>query len=138
MKRLLITLIGFIMLAGVACADILTWQKADPFPDEANGGYTIRFWSTDGTDRTQAAPYVANIPGADTLEYNIDSLQLLYDKEYSFQVWAYNGATECDDGSNIVTYTKAFPSSYIPPVNDLPTHIQIINPGNVNIQIVNK
>lgn len=134
MKRLLITLISFIMLMGVAYADRLVWEKPVSFPDEANGGYTIRFWSTGGTDRTEAIPYVASITGANNLEYNIDGLQLLFGLEYTFRVWAYNSNAE-SGGSNTVVYTRAAPL-YTPPINDLPTHIQIINPGDVNIQIV--
>ena len=137
MKKLILTLLAVLLLTGTAYAADLIWAKADPFPDEANGGYTLTFWSTDGTDRTQMAPYIANIPGANTLEYSLDALLLLFGVEYSFQMWAYNGATECDFGSNIVVYTRDFPNGYTPPGNDLPTHIQIINPGNVNIQIVN-
>lgn len=137
MKKLILTILAVLLLAGTAYAERLIWAKADPFPDEANGGYIVRFWSTDGTDRTQAVPYIATVPGADNLEYNLDALQLLYDKEYSLQVWAYNGAIESDAGSNIVTYTRDFPGGYTPPANDLPVHVQIINPGNVFIQITN-
>jgi len=130
-------MIIFLLVAGIAGADRLIWDKADPFPDETNGGYVVRFWSTDGTDRTQATPYIATVPGANTLEYSLDALLLLYGLEYSFQVWAYNGASECENGSNLVAYTRNFPTGYTPPVNDLPIHIQIINPGDINIQIVN-
>lgn len=136
MKKLFLTLLAVLFLAGTAYAERLIWEKPILFPDEANGGYTIRFWSTDGTDRTETVPYVDSITGADTLEYDIDGLRLLYDLEYTFQVWAYNSMGE-SDGSNTVTYVRAAPT-YIPPENDLPVHIQIVNPGNVNIQIINQ
>lgn len=135
MKKLILTLFAVLLLAGTAYAERLIWEKPTSFPDESNGGYTIRFWSTDGSDRTEAAPFVISFAGADILEYNIDSLQLLYGLEYTFRVWAYNSHDE-SGGSNTVVYVRAAPA-YTPPEDDLPTHIQIINPGDVNIQIIN-
>jgi len=129
------TMIIFLLVAGIAVADKAVWEKADPFPDEANGGYILRFWSTDGSDRTQALPYSVNIPGANTLEYNIDGLLLLYGLEYSFQCYAYNSSDE-SGGSNIATYTRDFPSTYTPPSDDLPTHVQIVTPGPVTIEVL--
>ncbi len=135
MKKLFLIFTAVLfLLAGTAYADKLIWDKADPFPDEANGGYTLKFWSTNGTDRTQAAPYIANIPGADVLEYSLDSLLLLFDLEYSFQMFAYNGSDE-SGASNVVVYTKAAPTGYTPPPSDLPTHVQIVTPGPVTIEI---